>query len=375
LTVHWLFYTKSFAMLRVWARRIVLAVLGAGAAGVLALWLEHSVPTELPAPTGTFALGRTSHTWDDISAWVWYPAAIAAPADDYLPSAIRTNWERERPAFINFLTRDLSSVRGHSAHGVAISNAEPHYPLVILRAGGSGSALNFTSLGEDLASHGYVVVGLDIATSANPEHCAGRNDDEDCATKIMAPLTGGIGRAIDHLQQLANSDERFKSKLDLTRVGVFGHSFGGAQAAQFCSQDTRCKAGINIDGRPFGTVISTGIPVPFMFLLSDHGTPKDVVSQRILSQIQAIYDRQPHDSRLRMVIHGSHHFTFSDDGALLKSAVFRGVLRVFAGLRINGRRQVEVTAYAVRTFFDEYLKGAADSRGMLATVPEIVVVR
>jgi predicted dienelactone hydrolase len=372
--VHVLGYTKSFEMLRRWVRRIVLALLGAGAAGMLALWLEHRVPAELPAPTGVFALGRTSYTWDGIGAWVWYPAAIAAPADDYLPPAIRTNWEHERPAFINFLTRDLSSVRGHSANDVAISNAEPDYPVVIVRAGGSGSALNFSSLAEDLASHGYVVVGLDIAISANPEHCAGRNDEEDCATKIMAPLTSGIGRAIDHFQELARSDARFKSRLDLTRIGVFGHSFGGAQAAQFCSQDTRCKAGINIDGRPFGTVITNGIPVPFMFLLSDHGTPKDVVSQRILSQIQAIYDRQPHDSRLRLVIRGAHHFTFSDDGALLKSAVFRGVLRVLAGLRINGRRQVEVTAYAVRTFFDEHLKGGVDSRGILATVPEIVVV-
>ena len=112
-----------------------------------------------------------------------------------------------------------------------------------------------------------------------------------------------------------------------------------------------------------------------MFLLSDHGTPKRRVSQRILSQIQAIYDRQPHESRLRIVIRGSHHFTFSDDGALLNSAVFRGVLRVVAGLRISGRRQVEVTAYAVRTFFNQHLKGAADSRGILETVPEIMVVR
>ena len=38
------------------------------------------------------------------------------------------------------------------------------------------------------------------------------------------------------------------------------------------------------------------------------------------------------------------------------------MLRVLAGLRINGRRQVEVTAYAVRTFFDEHLKGGPDSR-------------
>jgi predicted dienelactone hydrolase len=359
---------------RRWFRWTVLALLGAGAAGVLALWLEHRLPAELPAPTGTFAVGRTSYTWDEIGAWVWYPAAIATTPDDYLPPAIRTNWEHARPAFINFLTRDLSRVRGHSAPDVAISNAEPNYPVVILRAGGSGSALNFSSLAEDLASHGYVVVGLDIAATANPELCAGRSDEEDCATQIMAPLTGGIGRAIDHLQQIAKSDARFKSKVDLARVAVFGHSFGGAQAAQFCSQDRRCKAGIDIDGRPFGSVITNGIPVPFMFLLSDHGTPKDVVSQRILSQIQAIYDRQPHGSRLRIVIRGAHHFTFSDDGALLKSGVFRGLLRVVAGLRINGRRQVEVTAYALRTFFDEHLKGAPDSRSLLARVPELVVV-
>ena len=74
-----------------------------------------------------------------------------------------------------------------------------------------GSALNFSSLAEDLASHGYVVVGLDIASTANPEHCAGRNDDEDCATRLMAPLVDGIGRAIDHLQRIA-TDARFKRK-------------------------------------------------------------------------------------------------------------------------------------------------------------------
>src|SRR5262249_43800268 len=145
-----------------------------------------------------------------------------------------------------------------------------NYPVVILRAGAAGSSLNYSSLAEDLASHGYVVVGLDVSATANPELCAGRPDEEACATKIMVPLVSGIGRAIGHLQQLSFADARFRSRLDLTRVGVFGHSFGGAQAAQFCSQDNRCRAGVDLDGRLFGSVITTGISVPFMFLLSDH---------------------------------------------------------------------------------------------------------
>ncbi len=349
---------------------------GMALAVVFALWLEHRRPLELPAPTGSFAVGRWGANWDDLSAWIWYPAAVVAPADRYLPDAIRGSWEHARPALINFLTRDLSQVRAHSAPDVAVSDEEPAYPVVMLRGGGgSASALNYSSLAEDLTSHGYVVVGLDM-TTGNPELCAGKDDEQDCATQLMTVPIDGIGRALDHLQQLSTSDLRFRQRLDLTRVGVFGHSFGGAQAAQFCSQDSRCKAGVDIDGRPLGSVIEAGIKVPFMFLLSDHGTADDAVSRRILGQIQSIYDRQPNDTRMRVAIRGAHHFSFSDDGALLKSRLFRGVLRLFGVLGIDGRRQVQVTAYAVRTFFDAHLKHATSGPVTLSSpeYPEIIAI-
>ena len=38
------------------------------------------------------------------------------------------------------------------------------------------------------------------------------------------------------------------------------------------------------------------------------------------------------------------------------------MLRLLGRLGIDGRRQVEVTAYCVRTFFDAYLKGPGDKR-------------
>ena len=114
-----------------------------------------------------------------------------------------------------------------------------------------------------------------------------------------------------------------------------------------------------MDGSLHGSVIQAGIHKPFMFLLSGHGDfSSDAEIRQIQADIQAIYDRLPADGRLRISIRGANHFTFTDDGALLKSHVARAVLRVFGKLGIDGRRQLAVTAYCVHSFFDAYLKGA-----------------
>ena len=135
-------------------------------------------------------------------------------------------------------------------------------------------------------------------------------------------------------------------------------------------------AGIDIDGAPHGSVIENGLAQPFMFLLSDHGDASDSASVQIERDIQSIYERIRPDLRLRVVIRGAFHFMFSDDGALLKSSVVRGVLRVLGRLGIDARRQLAVTTYCVHTFFDHYLKGAGGSRLNIASplYPEIQVL-
>jgi hypothetical protein len=47
---------------------------------------------------------------------------------------------------------------------------------------------------------------------------------------------------------------------------------------------------------------------------------------------------------------------FSDDGAILKSQIIRGALRLFGLLKIDGRRQLAVTSHCVHTFFDACLR-------------------
>jgi dienelactone hydrolase len=151
----------------------------------------------------------------------------------------------------------------------------------------------------------------------------------------------------------------------MQRVGVFGHSLGGATALQFCHDDSRCKAGIDVDGAPLGSVIAEGVTQPFMFLLSDHsGESADAQTPDAIRQagasIRSIYDRLPSDRRLQITIQGAGHYMFSD-GAMLKSPLLMRAMRTLGVVRIDGRRQVAVTAHYISTFFDVYLQGAPAS--------------
>jgi predicted dienelactone hydrolase len=197
-------------------------------------------------------------------------------------------------------------------------------------------------------------------------------------TEIFGAWVADIAFVVDRLERLNASDPsgRFTGRLDMTRLGVFGHSFGGAQAAQFCHDDARCKAAVDVDGAPFGSVIQSGLTQPFMFLLSGHGDPKDAESREILANIQSIYDRLPADNRLCVEIRGANHFLFSDDSALMKSRVLLGALRLARVVGIDGPRQLAVTAYCLRSFFDAHLKGMPASPLNLSSplYPEVHVL-
>jgi predicted dienelactone hydrolase len=394
----------------------ILAVSGVLGAGALmgALWLEHRIAVTLPAPTGPYAVGRAIYDWTDdanldtlapvpgtkreLLVWIWYPSAAgqSAAMDDYVPRQMR-----EAAGFfggpMGLVTRGISKVHGHSTRNSDVSPRERSYPVAIMRAGASAEIWKYSTLAEDLASHGYIVVGFDAPyrTNAvvfpdgrvrrrtpenNAELCEGQApaQQELCVSRVMTAWTSDIGFVLDRLERLNGSDSsgKFTGRLDMTRVGVFGHSFGGATAAQFCHDDSRCKAGIDVDGAPFGSVVREGMDKPFLFLLSDHSHESGAESDRILANIQSIYDRLPAEGRLRIAIRGADHFLFSDDGALLKSHIVMGALRMVGILGIDGRRQLAVTAYCVHSFFDAYLKGAGDSRLRISSplFPEIEVL-
>jgi hypothetical protein len=134
-----------------------------------------------------------------------------------------------------------------------------------------------------------------------------------------------------------------------------------------------------VDGAPLGSVIAEGITQPFLFLLSDHrGESVDAEAPEAIrhaeTNIRSIYDRLPSDRRLEIVIQGANHYMFSD-GAMLKSPVVVGTLRTLGIVRLDGRRQIAVTAHCIRTFFDVHLKGSpASELKSQSEYPEIEMI-
>lgn len=363
--------------------RVVIFGLSGLAILVALLWLDHTRQTTLPVPTGKFAVGRTTYEWSgakrEIFAWIWYPAPPRQPGQvdaDYLPAPWRKAMERHGGVLMSkILTRDLSKVHAHSTRGAPVSRAQPAYPVVIMRAGLAALTTDYTSLAEDLASHGYVVVGFDapsrsmvvVFPDGRVVERAAQNDadllsgsqQKQLAGQLVKAWTADMGLALDQLERLNASDAsgRFLGRLDMRHVGIFGHSLGGATALQFCHDDLRCKAGIDVDGAPLGNVITDGVMQPFLFILSDHTREPASETGPVMADIHAIYDRLPGYRRRLITMDGANHFMFSDNTALLKSPPIVGTLHALGIVRMDGRRQIDLTAHYMSSFFDHYLQG------------------
>jgi predicted dienelactone hydrolase len=234
---------------------------------------------------------------------------------------------------------------------------------------------DFTTLAEDLASHGFFVVGFDApyrsfvvvlpdgrVVGRSPDYHvenANGNLDDPIIGKLLRMWTADTTFVVEQLQRLnGHSSEQFAGHMDLQHLGMFGHSFGGATALEFCHQDSRCTAALDMDGIPFGRVVTEGLNKPGMFLLSDHsGETTDPADRQVRAEIQSIYERLP-NGRFYVVIRTANHFSFSDQMLLNSQAAMR-LLRLPAGFGgLDGRRGLAISADYVHTFFDVYLNGA-----------------
>jgi predicted dienelactone hydrolase len=126
-------------------------------------------------------------------------------------------------------------------------------PLILFSHGVYGRPEYYSRLLAHLASEGFVVLA--------PHH-----PDRTEVGDEFAERTLDMTYLLDHLKAVADRVARgLAGRIDATRVGIAGHSFGGATAAEVAATDPRVRAAVAMAGG--GTAdAARSIRVPFLAL-------------------------------------------------------------------------------------------------------------
>ncbi len=405
---------------RVWRGVAFLVVAVALFVTAFSSWLAWSIPIyQLPVPTGEYAIGLTQLQFVDTSrpepftknpsdvrnvdAWVWYPAQSTTlkARHAYWDQAQEIGRRLARSLELPFYFFDhLSRVKTHSFQDAPLSSKLDIYPVLLFSHGfGRGFFAQNTSQMEELASHGYIVLSIVhpyealLLNRPNGESLPRSEERIRAFYTEMRPLITAFYEApnavdkqvalsallqpnsiaeesvrlwaadtsfvLDELERLNNSDNHlFSGRLNLEKIGVWGHSLGGSVAVQVCVTDPRCKAGVNLDGVPYGDFLLGRVKQPFMFFYSDQSRG---VADFLLEHFE--------NSFYQVGVRGTVHNDFTDFTLLLKPS-----LKKAGNLGpIEGKRMVTIVNTYLVAFFDSYFKNLDSPllKGPSSEFPEV----
>ena len=378
---------------------------------------SQAIPTS--GPSGPYAIGRVSYDWVDSSrpetlskipntpreivVDVWYPAARPQPnalSAPYFPNAAKIDQSPYAQAEI----RDMGSVwpmivsgkvQSHAYDSAPMAPGRPLFPLLIFSHAIGGGPYLYAHQIEELVTQGYIVATIHHTYEAavtvfadgrmiplsqenfqrsrveGPEDISNERKWENERFDVWA---GDMRFTLDQITRLntaPGSEAPFAGRVDLARVGVFGHSFGGIAVGRACELDQRFKACLNQDGMgddgPLQHYPEGHLPTqPFMFMRSPRpGPPSDADLKAMqLTRKQFEQDRAEAIATLHKELQGCsggayqvwietpgfRHSSFGDLNLLRASSSAADTVKALVSLRM-------VEAYTL-AFFDKYLNGA-----------------
>ncbi|WP_433462439.1 alpha/beta hydrolase family protein [Spirillospora sp. CA-128828] len=354
---------------------------------------------ELPRPTGpSTTIGTTElHLVDagrpdpwvpgrtrELMVSVWYPAARpSARTAPYLRPGVAAALEQvDALGVFKAGTVDWRSARTHATESAPADTRHGARPVVLYSPGfGVPRALG-TTIAEELVSRGYVVVTVDHTYETAPvEFPGGRVEPqrlpgqgpERLKTALRARVQD-TRLVLDRLAALRgghNPDAEGRALppglgriLDLSEVGMVGHSAGGIEAAETMRVDRRVDAGIDMDGtmqyaeNDFVQVARTGLDRPFMLMgAASGGSPQ---THRTTPSWGSFW-RHSTGWKRDLNVPAASHYSYTDVQAVLpaldeKLDIPARDRAALVGTVDPARMTASVRAY-VTAFFDRALRG------------------
>jgi dienelactone hydrolase len=339
----------------------------------------------LPEPTGPCPAGTTSLWLTDTSRpdpWaagvaarelmvsLWYPAVPAGgrPAPYMTPA--ESGLQLTSRGITGIPPDMLSTVQTNAVSDATPAGAQHSLPLVVLSPGFTNSRSTLTALAEDLASHGYVVAGIDHTyeshATAFPDGrvttCLARQAPRrDRKEEVAAGRAADVCFVLDELTG-AHPAWPGAGLIDPAAMAMAGHSAGGAAAIAAMLADPRIRAGIDMDGATAVPIPDEGLARPFLFLGKQANyTPGNAGAvtpgTRDWKLRRGAVITWERDWELLtgwkrwLVVAGAVHASFTDLALLADQA------GIDTGAGLSGARSLDITRAYVRAFFDQHLRG------------------
>ncbi|NAS13299.1 alpha/beta hydrolase [Poritiphilus flavus] len=364
---------------------------------------------QLPEPTGPFAVSKVKMLIQDperpelytedpednrkVLLDVWYPTNSSAERIPYMHPEIQKVFLKDRKVADSV---DSSLFYSATTHTSTAAKPDPRIskaPTLIFSHGASTPIEVYTTIFEDLASHGYIVfaIGHTYNTAAlelpngeiikaNRKYFDDRwTEDINRRWEAMMDFVKGeasaevkldtintlfrsgfpasldmeiwrkdISLALDKMEQL-NKDRSsiFYRKLDLRKIGGFGHSYGGSAMGHALMKESRLQAAANLDGWQFGTrVPGKTFRKPFLYVRGGYPQPDALNS--------AVYSRGG-KRFMQVKLAGTLHTNFGD------LPLLTGPDNIFNTGTLEAERSTYVVNSLLRHFFDHTLKGMKSS--------------
>jgi len=321
--------------------------------GFLSVWFTFSVLLPwiipvftLPNPSGHYDVGTETFHWVDstrlewftdenpndvreIIVQVWYPAfknfeMTPEPYLDFID--LRAKTFAGAGAIPEFFPSHLNHIYTNSFKNIPIIKSNQLMPVVIFSHGITGTRHLHQSMYEFLVSRGFIVIAPDHSFDANltifPDgHLAdyrsnitGHTDSVNVRKMQMNTRVADISFILNQLDKIQSGEieSQINAKIDLERVAVGGHSYGGSTATVASQRDDRIKACFVLDSwiSPIPQeTIDDGVHVPLLFM----GRPTWIGSD-YPGNYPRLDSLMAHSSnpKYRLIIRGTKHLDYSD---------------------------------------------------------------
>jgi len=340
-------------------------------------------PTVIPASTGPYGVGRKLLEWTDESrrepadstqprrlpVWVWYPTAKQPNAAPEYP--LPEDWRAAQTAYLTQKIGPggaafLGQLQVRAVTDAPPLTGSPRFPVLIFGPGHTWLPTDYSTMLEDIVSHGYVIVGYVPTSLAGATRLrSGRVfkgtlgvDKQDICFEDALFVRRNLSR-------LEARELGLRDLIDLQKVGIFGHSQGGSAAVVAGSRDSTLRAVINLDSDLMGTALQARLRQPALML--SHDERPDLAAEtaegfrrgrerseyrRHADWVRAT-DTAPVTLRLRIT--DTQHMNFADL-ALVPKATMTPAERRNRLNNLDGARGLAVAAELTRLFFDQVMK-------------------